>query len=212
MSWIEAIEDGVPTVKDKRSFNNYYPPCHICGTPVFSWSYIRGAIYTCPECRNELVKQEHNRKQEKDNIGKRSKFNEAIKRISKHTDIRDYEKSIRSVEKSLDHPGWFQSTEEIMTSIELIHCGYKVHHQVRIYDYAVDFVLPELKVALEIDSPIYHAKNKQEYQAMRDEVISNKLGDGWQVIRISTDNINANITRLIPALKSVIKHRLDKRR
>ena len=81
MSWIEAIEDGVPTVKDKRSFNNYYPPCHICGTPVFSWSYIRGAIYTCPECRNELVKQEHNRKQEKDNIGKRSKFNEAIKRI-----------------------------------------------------------------------------------------------------------------------------------
>ncbi|MFA7463034.1 MAG: DUF559 domain-containing protein, partial [Anaerovoracaceae bacterium] len=96
--------------------------------------------------------------------------------------------------------------------IELIHCGYKVHHQVRIYDYAVDFVLPELKVALEIDSPIYHAKNKQEYQAMRDEVISNKLGDGWQVIRISTDNINANITRLIPALKSVIKHRLDKRR
>lgn len=211
MSWYEAKEDGIPRAKDKDSYTGYYPPCHICRTPVYSWSYIRGTSYTCPECRQELAWQELEKKQQKTD-GKSAKFDEAIKRISKHADISGYDKAIRSVGKCLNHPGWFQSTEEIMTALELVHNGFKVHHQVRVFDYTMEFVLPELKVALEIDGPIYHGKDKQEHQAMRDEAIANKLGDGWQVVRISTDNINTNITRLLPAIKSVLKCRHMKRR
>lgn len=211
MSWYEAIADGIPTAKDKNSYAVYYPPCHICGTPVYSWSYIRGTAYTCRECRKELVRQELDKKQQKTGSAKKTKLDEAIKRISKHTDISDYNTAIKSVEKNLNHPGWFQSTEEIMAALELLHCGYKVHHQVPVYDYTVDFVVPELKVALEIDGPIYHGKDKQEHQAMRDELIANKLGDGWQVVRISTENINLNVTRLLPAIKSVLRYRYTKR-
>ena len=53
--------------------------------------------------------------------------------------------------------------------------AYKVHHQVRVFDCTVDFVLPELKIALEIDGPIYHGKDKQESQSLRDDIITNKL-------------------------------------
>lgn len=209
MSWIEAKEDGIPFVKDKNSYTVYYPPCHICETPVYSWSYIRGKSYTCPECRKELVRQ---KLEQKKDAGKSAKLDEAIKRISKHSDIAGYDKAINSVKKCLDHPGWFQSTEEIMTALELLRNGYKVHHQVRVFDYTVDFVLPELKIALEIDGSIYHGKGRQEKQELRDEIIANKLGDGWQMVRISTDDINTNITRLIPAIKTVLKYRGDKRR
>ncbi len=212
MSWYEATEDGIPTAKDKDSYTGYFPPCHICGTPVYSWSYIRGTSYTCPECRKELVRQEIEKKQQKTDVGKSAKLDDAVKRISKHTNISDYDRAIKSVEKCLNHPGWFQSTEEIMTALELVRNGIKTHHQVRIFDYTVDFVLPELKVALEIDGSIYHGKDKQEWQTMRDEVIANKLGDGWQVVRISTDDINTNITRLLPAIKGVLKYRRSKRR
>ena len=143
--------------------------------------------------------------------GKNAKFDEAVRRISKHANINDYEKAICSVKNHLNTPGWFQSTEEIMTALELVRNGIKAHHQVSIFEYTVDFVLPELKVALEIDCPLFHGKDKQKQQSIRDEAITNKLGDGWQVVRISTENINTNITRLIPAIKGVLKYRTQKR-
>lgn len=207
MSWIEAKEDGIH-VEQKNGFNCYYPSCHICGSPVCSWSYIRGMKYTCGECRKELVRLEHEDRIEK---CKPFKLDMAIKRISKQTDIKKYDDAIRKVEQCLNRPGWFQSTEEIMAALELLRKGYEVHHQVRVYDYKVDFVMPELKVALEIDGLIYHGKDKQRKEAIRDELIANKLGDGWQVIRISTDNINLNVTRLVPAIKAVLRYR-EKRR
>lgn len=52
MSWKEAKEDGIRIGK-KNGFTCYYPPCHVCGAPVYSWSYVRGKTYTCGECRKE---------------------------------------------------------------------------------------------------------------------------------------------------------------
>ena len=64
MSWIEAKEDGIRVAK-MNGFTCYYPPCRICGSPVYSWSYIRGVNYTCGECRKELatIKKEDNKVQ-----------------------------------------------------------------------------------------------------------------------------------------------------
>lgn len=210
MSWREANEDGIPIIKDKMSFNGYYPPCHICGTPVYSWSYIRGVSYTCPECRKELIRQEREEKQRLGVPEKSDKLDTAVKRISKHANIPDYENAICKVKKCLSRPGWFQSTEEIMTALELLRNGIKVYHQVRVFDYFVDFILPELKVALEIDGSIYHGKDRYAQQVLRDDVIKNKLGDDWEVIHISTDDINKNVTRLLPAIRGVVNYRKKK--
>ena len=207
MSWHEAIEDGIPVAKDSAKRSCYYPPCHICGEPVYSWSYIRGCQYTCKGCKTELVRQA---REERSAIGtgkKKEKLKTAIKRISKVTNIAPYEDAIRLVEKNLNKRGWYQSTEEIMVALELIRCGVKSFHQVKIFEYTVDFILPDLKVALEIDGKIYHGKDKLEYQSQRDDAITYKLGEGWEMIRIFTDNINQNVTKLIPGINAILKSR-----
>jgi len=207
MSWREAIEDGIPFENDSNGFNNYYPPCHICKAPVSSWSYIRGAQYSCVDCRTELKKIMREKCDDTIKDKKRIKLQTAIKRISKVAKIAAYADAIRQVEQCLDKTGWFQSTEEIMVALELIRRGIKAHHQVRIFDYVVDFILPDLKVALEIDGRLFHGKDKEKYMSVRDNVIIYKLGEGWEMLRITTDNINTNVTKLLPAIRAVLARR-----
>ena len=127
--------------------------------------------------------------------------------VSKMTDIAQYKAAIDLVRKKLNNRGWFQSTEEIMVALELARRSVNAHHQVKVFEYTVDFVLPEMKVVLEIDGAPYHGKDRQKYQQTRDDVIKWKLGDDWEVIRISTDNINTNITKLIPGIRAVLNSR-----
>ncbi len=207
MSYQDAIKDGIPVEKDSKNFNWYYPPCRICGTPVASWSYIRGTQYVCQECRRELVILEHQTRLDADSDKKLKKLKTAIKRISDKTDIKPYKNAIEWVEKNLYKNGWFQSTEEIMTALELIRRNVQAHHQVRVYDYFVDFVLPDYKVILEIDGKLFHGNDRAEKEYIRDEVIAGKFGDEWEVVHIDAENINMNITKLIPAIKAVLKKR-----
>lgn len=207
MSWREATEDCIPIVKDSTGHTCYYPPCHICGAPAYSWSYIRNTKYTCKDCRTELVRQAREEGNAVSTDKKQKKLENAVRRISRVTDIAPYEDAIRLVKQSLNRFGWYQSTEEIMVALELIRRGVKAYHQVRIFEYTVDFILPGIKVALEIDGKIYHGKDKLEYQSARDDVIMYKLGEGWEMIRISTDNINQNVTKLITGINAVLVKR-----
>lgn len=207
MSWNEALEDGIPVTTDRSYFNLYHPPCQICGAPVKNWAYVRGAHYTCKDCRIKLVRQSREEGGLLSSSKKQRKLETAIKRISKITDIRPYMKAIDLVKKNLERQGWYQSTEEIMVALELIRQGVKANHQVRVFEYRVDFVLPEIKIALEIDGKPYHGKEKLESQSIRDNVITWRLGEDWQMIRITTDNINRNITKLIPAIQGVLTKR-----
>lgn len=211
MSYPEAKEDGIHT-EIHKGYTWYYPPCKICGAPVPSWNYVRGTPYTCPECRKLLVEGELRQKDEQVLGKKEKRLNRAIKRISKVADIEKYSKAIETVRKNLDRPQWFQSTEEIMTAMELVRRGVKAYHQVKVYDYRVDFVLPDYKVALEIDGELYHGRDREASSRIRDEAIANKFGDGWEVIHIRTENINMNVTRLLPAIKAVLKRRKKNKR
>ncbi|MDE6780978.1 MAG: DUF559 domain-containing protein [Ruminococcus sp.] len=207
MSYYDAIADNIPIEKDNRGFSIYYPPCHICGTSVKSWSYVSGCKYTCHECRTELISN-HTADIAKNSSDKqRECLKRAVKRISHMTDISGYAEAIKRVESHIGKNGWFQSTEEVMVALELIRLKVKTHHQVKIYNYRVDFILPEYKVALEIDGEIYHGKERRHYEEIRDEAICTKLGEGWEIIHIDTKNINMNIRRLMPAVKAVLKRR-----
>lgn len=94
-----------------------------------------------------------------------------------------------------------------MVALELIRRGVKAKHQVKIYNYSVDYVLPELKVALEIDGPMHKVHGHDKEEAIRDELITSALGEGFQLIRIPTDDINLNVTKLLPAIRAVLKYR-----
>ena len=206
MSYHEAVADDIP-MKKIDGFNWYYPPCRICGASVRSWNYLRGVQYVCCDCRKEVVALEMREKTASTRNEKDRKLNTATKRISKVAALEPYTAAIAWVSENLDRPGWFQSTEEIMVALELISRGVETHHQVSVLNYKVDFILPEWKVALEIDGSIFHGRDRIQGDQMRDDVIAYQLGAGWEVIRISTDNINANITKLIPAIEAVLKRR-----
>jgi len=47
-----------------------------------------------------------------------------------------------------------------MVALELVRHSIQAHHQVRIFEYSVDFVMPEYKVVLEADGTIFHGKEK----------------------------------------------------
>lgn len=212
MGYYDALEDNIPTEQDKKGFTIYYPPCRICGAPVYSWRYIKGAQYVCQECRQLLVAKNDGMEKEASIDKKTHRLDLAVKRISKVTSIKPYEKAISIISKKLYKKGWFQSTEEIMVALELIRRGIASHHQARIFDYYVDFVIPQYKVVLEVDGAIFHGKERLRQQKTRDEAIIYKLGSDWEVIRISTDNINTNITRLLPAIEAVLARRKKQKR
>ena len=51
MSYREAQQDGVTIRRSGNGSTVYYPPCHICGNPTFSQSYMRNRKYTCGACK-----------------------------------------------------------------------------------------------------------------------------------------------------------------
>ena len=207
MSYHEAIRDKIPMEKDSSGYTSYYPPCEYCGASVKSWAYQPSLKYVCNSCREMILDRRLNEK----TSTKEKRLDSAIRKISKVAKIENYQTGICWVKNNLDHPGWFQSSEEIMTALELIRKGVKAYHQVRVFDYHVDFVLPDMKVALEIDGSIYHDKSRKEKEVLRDEIIAEKLGKGYEVIRINTDCIDQNVTMLVPAIKAVLKRRKSKK-
>ena len=206
MSYHEAVRDGIPYSQRQDGMTAYYPPCHYCSSPAYSLTYIPGAKYVCPQCRQMILSEKLAEGQTEN--GKR--LDRAVKRISNVADINEYKSGIEWVRMNLNHPSWFQSTEEVMVALELIRNEVKAHHQVRVYGYTVDFVLPDMKVALEIDGSIFHEGSRGRNQAMRDELIANMLGDGYEVIHIKTENINTNVTKLLPAIRAVLSRRKRK--
>ena len=208
MSFFEAKEDGVPKIqRPGYGIPIYYPPCHFCGQPVKSATYIRGRQYLCTVCRQERAAFEKAEKELVTAEQKERKLGRAIKRIAKVTDIRRYDSAIDYVRKNLCRAGWFQSTEEIMTAMELYRRGVKFHHQVKVFDYSIDFVLDDMKVLLEIDGTIYHGKDRANKEEKRDNVLQWRFGSEWQIIHISTDCINMNVTRLMAGIRTVLKKR-----
>ena len=204
MTYQEAKEDGISVINENDcSAQMYCPPCQYCGRPVYTWSYQRKLRYTCPVCKRNIGRQ----KTGQSVAIKEKKLGIAIKRVAKVTNVAPYEKAIGYIRRTLDRPGWYQSTEEIMVAMELIRRGVKAHHQVKVFDYKVDFVLDDLKVILEIDGSIFHGKEKAGQTQTRDNVIRWKFGEGWEVVHISTDCINEDITKLMPAIRVLLRRR-----
>lgn len=203
MGYHEAVKDGIKMGRDSRGFSVYYPLCGICGQPTYSPTYLSHHNYTCRECKESATIDAIEYAAEVRVETKTKKLDEAIKRISRVADIDKYQRGIEWITNNLDKPFWFESTEEIMVALELIKCGIKANHQVKVLKFRVDFVLPEEKIILEIDGVPFHGKDRKGYEQERDKAIISTFGDEWDVIRISTDHINKNITKLIAAVKAM---------
>lgn len=203
LGYKEAVEDHV-RILNRGPQKFYFPLCQHCGKEVKSPFYDKKKKYTCAMCK---LMTDAEPKAEVANETKDRRLNAAIMRISGYTvDMEPYEKAISAVKKVLYRQGWFDSTEEVMVAIELIKCGYRINHQVPLKRYKLDFVLRDQKVILEIDGPYHNEKTKAKEQ-LRDDIAIASFGADWEVLRISTDDINTNITRLSKAITKSVERR-----
>lgn len=211
MGYKEAKEDGIKSRRNSETKETYYyPKCCECGKEVFTLSYIRGRKYTCKECRDKKYFSDKEKSIDRSNEAKDKKFENAVKRIEMAVDIdefKKYETAIQAIRKNLYREGWFDSTEEIMVAIELIKNNIRARHQVKVNRYRADFVLPDLKIILEVDGHVFHTKETREREKVRDSILVLAFGSDYEVVRISDELINENITKLVSALNKIVDRR-----
>jgi very-short-patch-repair endonuclease len=196
MSYKEALKDGIAVRNQGR--NLYYSvPCTTC-KKFFDVRYYHSIDlqhYKCSKCKEEVIVSEDLYLK----AVKEVRFERAITRLEKVTKINDdYVVAIKKVAKNLHKKGWFQSTEEIMVAIVLLKNNIKIIHQQKIKNYKIDFVLPEHKIILEVDGEMYHSNKSKE--GIRDGEILLSIGLDWRILRISTERINKDVTKIIEAI------------
>lgn len=124
-----------------------------------------------------------------------------------------YEEAKFVLDLALEDYNKFQSSPEMMAAIQLLKQRVKAKVQYKVGRYRVDFLLPELKVVLEIDGKLHDYKVKKD--SKRDAAILNELNaedTGWEVIRIPVKHIDQNVSKLVPAIKALYKEKQRLRR
>lgn len=208
MSYRDAVEDGISVIKLKSGDSMYCVKCHICGDTIKSLNYRRGVQYTCKKCKLEQSLADKEHREIVSWEGKERKFQNAVKRIEDvRPGLKEYQRAIDIIHGKLHRDGWFQSTEEILVAIELVKNKVKARHQVKLGRYRADFVLPEEKVVLEVDGVLFHAQEDPNKRQMRDNLITLALGANWEIVHVTDQMVNENITRLLPAIRKVKEHR-----
>lgn len=199
MGWKEAREDGIEIV-DKGRRLMYKIPCHKCGEPVQSYSYVRGRTYTCQMCKRhekDVISQDRL-------LEKMVKLQRALSWLEVNAEGTDYSKAAKVIEKHIDRePCFFSSGDEILAGLELLRQGVRIIPQQKVGSYRIDFAIPKEKIALEIDGTIYHGAERREQEARKDLAIAKGLGLDWVVVRVDTEVMKKDITKLWPAVLQI---------
>lgn len=230
MNYQDAIKDGVK-VTNEGGMLCFYPKCCKCGGEARSFNYVSGVKNICRDCieldrikrkqvmlekKARLIEEQGLTSPIRERIVARDKerqpkseamLSRATKRISGMADISKFTDAIEKIREQTIAGVVYGSTEEMLVAIELTRHGVKYRQQVKFGPYRVDFVLDNDKVLLEVDGITFHTGEKKRKDQLRDLRILASLGPEWEIIRISDDNINERITRLIPAIVKVIQNR-----
>lgn len=161
----------------------------------------------CSKCYNKVMTEISEENKLYIKLKKKRMFETAVDRME-HQKIRlyDYKEAIDTVyEYFMDNLDKFDSSYEIMAAIVLIHNHIHIKPQARIGSYQVDFLLDDDHVIIEIDGERH--KHRKSYDSDRDREIKSILGNDWEIIRISTECLDMNATKLVNAMNAVLDHR-----
>ena len=211
---LKKMVDGLNPGEWKQVYRNnlgmsmYVTPCVDCRAPVKNWTKNRKQAFRCAHCKAMLKEKEKHLSSQITSLQKQRWLEKAIKIIEKQTgNISEYGHAIETVQKHFDKSGWFQSTNEILAALELIRTKTKARHQVVMGRWRADFVLPDMKVVLEVDGAFHSQKIQNDRDKLKDAAIIAALGPGWEIVRIDDELFKSNIKRLVPAIEAVIRGR-----
>lgn len=161
----------------------------------------------CTECFKRMIEQDEQDKEEYIRLKKKEMFKRAC-RILERQGFKMYEhqEAIKAVQEVVtEKPDKFDSSYEIIAGIILVHNRIYCKMQYKIGRYQVDFLLPEIGVVLEIDGERH--KHHKVYDNNRDLYIKKQLGYGWDIIRIKTEYLDKNASKLVEAINAVVDYR-----
>ena len=194
--------------------------CWICGKPAVTTLFTEAdepfvarmglSLYSrcyCEKCGAKVAEQEKNDRELYIRLKKREMFRRACDLLEKQsTNMYEYKDAIEVVREHVEeHPDKFDSSYEVLAAIVLMHNRIYSRMQYKVGRYQVDFLLPELFVVLEIDGERH--KHKKDYDTKRDIYLQHELGEGWDIIRISTDYLDKDAKKLPEAIHKVIEYR-----
>ena len=161
----------------------------------------------CDKCYKALEKKETEERKLYIKLKKREMFRRAVKILeSQNTNMYEHKEAIEVVEDFVEkNPDKFDSSYEVLTAIILVQNRIHSKMQYKVGSYQVDFLLPDLLVVLEIDGERH--KHKKDYDSARDKFIKKELGPHWQIIRITTDNLDKNAKKIPEAINKVLEYR-----
>lgn len=180
--------------------------CWVCEKPTKT-KHKHRRVY-CDYCYEQKVKTDAEDKATYDKLRRKMMFERAIKMLEnqeKQINIANYKEAIKVVGEYIEeNPTKFHSTEEVVATMELIKNRIHTKIEIPIAGYMFDFMLPELKVLLEIDG--YRHETTQERDARKDLEAVREMGDGWEVVRIPTLYIAKNIKQLVPYVREAYEY------
>ena len=191
--------------------------CWYCGCELASESKRASFRPFHTECQMKFESEQDKLKSDYIKLKSEVMFQRALREMERQDEvfISDYYDEAQLVhEISRNDPFKFQSSDEMITAIELVKKRVHSKVQFKIGRRRVDFLLPDLKVALEIDGALHRFKigkdSEREIEVMNN--LKEKIGGNWEVIRIPTDLIEKNIVRLVPAIKALYNKRQELRK
>lgn len=200
--WAKA--DGIEMEPCKNRGTAYLIPCEVCGEIIRKPQYSRKRNYICDYCKGLIKKKEKIVLEHLDGVETKEerRFRKAVENIEKQ--VKNFKAYEKAIEVAKTRQGRYGSIPEAMVAIELIKNKHKIIPQQRVGKYRVDFVIPEIKLVVEVDGKIFHQNNREKAYD-RDAAIQIALGTGWKIIHIPAELVAKRITRLETAIRTMLE-------
>ncbi len=181
--------------------------CWLCGKEI-PYNEEGNRAY-CDDCGRKVEEENKITYEEYLKLSALVRYEKALKTMEQQKiNMHYYYEACQVVkERLLKDYNSFESSHEIMVAIELINNEIKIIPQKKINQYTADFMLPDLKIILEIDGYWHNNSKTLLRDAKRDVDIIDELGAGWEVIRVKTTTIEKRLMYLVDDIKKEYKER-----
>jgi very-short-patch-repair endonuclease len=177
--------------------------CWKCGNPIPKDELDGQTRRYCESCYSEYSEEYKPIVAQYSILKNRVMFERAMRIMERaEADMTRYKKFANAVMKhSRDNPEQYLSADEMIAAIVLLEAGHDLRMNFSVCGYRVDILIPDMKIALEIDGERH--KYKKAEDGKRDVEIRNFLGKAWEIIRIPTKYIETNPEKLPDAIKAM---------
>ena len=175
--------------------------CWKCGEPIPNDDFLGQTRRYCEKCYEEYKEEYKPIIVQYSILKNRVMFERAMRLMERScSDMTKYKKyALAVMNHSRDNPEQYESSDEMIAAVVLLEAGYDIQMNYHVGNYRVDVLIPELKIAFEVDGDRH--KDKAAKDGKRDVEIRAKLGKEWEVIRIPTRYIEKQPDMIPEALK-----------